>query len=771
MKNWRKKLPIPLLLISVLLIIPMIPLNLVGPIECISNDPFQIRELPVEFCPETRANNYTTNSQSYPSICQLTNETFVIAWTSTGQDGNAEGVYATVFDVTGANLTKEFRVNTYTTNAQYDPSVSRLNDTTFVVVWTSYLQDGDTYGVYGRVFDDTGRNLTNEFRVNRIATMGQLYPAVSGLTATSFVVVWANATAALGWDIAGTVMDNTGNFLGSDFLVNTYTFGWQSMPSVSRLTDSTFVVGWTSQNQDGDSYGVYGTILNNVGTKLTSEIQFNKNTTGEQNNVDVSRLTDTTFVATWHSAGQDGDGMGVFASVFDNSGNNLTNEFQANSYTTSHQQTPSVTQITEDSFIIAWESALQDPLYSSGVYARIFDGAGCNLTNEFRVNDYTNDIQGLPDTCRLSETDFVVAWASGWQDTDQYGVYFRGFSYEDAPPQSNQPSGNSYLANSVGHTIDWILTDHIGTGNYTVLKNGSTHVAWDSWDNNTNLQVPVDTNCGIGLWNYTIYFNDSKGTFGTPSLVWIELTAHPPTCNSPDNATYLAQTVNKKISWVITDVLDTSGWYRVFKNNSLYLSWSNWTIGINLNVTVDTSKVGTWKYIIQYNDSQGFLGTNGTVWITINPHPPTCNNPSNATYKLSESPVYIDWFILDEVDDWGTYRVFRNDSLYDYWSIWTTWENGQNLSIWIDSEIGTWKYVIQYNDSQNFFGINGTVWITITSDDTNGHNPIPSFNFSAVSLIFILVVAVSIALRRKHALFRKFDPSYHSFFSLASESQ
>jgi len=58
------------------------------------------------------------------------------------------GVYANVFSSTGANLTNEFRVNTYITNEQSNPSVSRLTDTTFVVAWQSTGQDGDLDGCY-----------------------------------------------------------------------------------------------------------------------------------------------------------------------------------------------------------------------------------------------------------------------------------------------------------------------------------------------------------------------------------------------------------------------------------------------------------------------------------------------------------------------------------------------------------------------------------------------------------------------------------------------
>ncbi len=36
--------------------------------------------------------------------------------------------------------------------------------------------------------------------------------------------------------------------------------------------------------------------------------------------------------------------------------------------------------------------------------------------------------------------------------------------------------------------------------------------------------VPINTNCGMSVWNYTLQFNDSAGFYGTPSSVMIVIT-------------------------------------------------------------------------------------------------------------------------------------------------------------------------------------------------------------------------------------------------------
>ncbi|MHA1261706.1 MAG: hypothetical protein ACTSSA_06340 [Candidatus Freyarchaeota archaeon] len=57
----------------------------------------------------------------------------------------------------------EERANTHTTYDQHRPSVCCFPDGSgFVVVWHSYAQDGNGYGVFAKVFNSTGGNLTGD---------------------------------------------------------------------------------------------------------------------------------------------------------------------------------------------------------------------------------------------------------------------------------------------------------------------------------------------------------------------------------------------------------------------------------------------------------------------------------------------------------------------------------------------------------------------------------------------------------------------------------
>src|SRR5512134_1671002 len=68
--------------------------------------------------PEFRINTYTTDNQQYPVVAADSDGDFVVVWTSLGQDGSIHGNFGQRYEGSGLPLGPEFRVNTYTTNAQ-----------------------------------------------------------------------------------------------------------------------------------------------------------------------------------------------------------------------------------------------------------------------------------------------------------------------------------------------------------------------------------------------------------------------------------------------------------------------------------------------------------------------------------------------------------------------------------------------------------------------------------------------------------------------------
>jgi hypothetical protein len=209
--------------------------------------------------PEFLVNTYITGHQYRPSIAADTSGNFVVVWTSSSQDGDGSGVFGQRYSSTGAPLGPEFRVNTYTTSPQTYGSVAADASGNFVAVWTSFSQDGDGSGIFGQRYSSSGAPLGPEFRVNTYTTNAQDYPSVAADATGDFVVVWVS----LGEDgsyrgVFGQRFAGTGAPVGPEFRVNTYTTSGQSQATVAADASGNFVVVWRSYGQDGSAQGVFG---------------------------------------------------------------------------------------------------------------------------------------------------------------------------------------------------------------------------------------------------------------------------------------------------------------------------------------------------------------------------------------------------------------------------------------------------------------------------------------------------------------------------------
>lgn len=110
---------------------------------------------------EFRVDSYPTGRQYRSSTAALNDGGFVVTWTSSGQDGSGSGVYAQRYNAQGEAEGGEFRVSSYTNSFQTDPSITALSDGGFMVTWSSFGQDGDSYGIYARRYNAMGESGDN----------------------------------------------------------------------------------------------------------------------------------------------------------------------------------------------------------------------------------------------------------------------------------------------------------------------------------------------------------------------------------------------------------------------------------------------------------------------------------------------------------------------------------------------------------------------------------------------------------------------------------
>ena len=377
--------------------------------------------------PEFQVNTYITNDQDFPFVATDADGNFAVVWHSRNQDGNLLGVFARFYDPSGAPLgPTDVQVNTFTPNDQAMPRVAASASGEFVVVWTSFGQDGDTGGVFARRFDATGNALGPEFPVNAYTTSLQSGAAVVMDAVGNFVVVWqgdgvgGNAVWARRYNAGGVPA-------GGEFRVNSYTSPNVGRPSVATDGGGGFIVTWQSFEQDPDgSSGIYAQRYDALGGAAGPEFRVNSHTTGPQSQPSVASDADGRFVAVWSSYGQDLSSYGIFGQRYDAAGTPLGAEFGANASVVNNQTRAQVARDPRGAFTVVWDSFSQDG-NNYGIFGRHFDAQGAPDGLDFLVNAHTTASQMRPAIAANERGDFVVAWQSDGQDGAGNGVFARRF--------------------------------------------------------------------------------------------------------------------------------------------------------------------------------------------------------------------------------------------------------------------------------------------------------------------------------------------------------
>jgi hypothetical protein len=145
---------------------------------------------------EFRVNTYTPAHQFLPSVATDAAGNFVVTWSSQWQDDDGVGVFARRYLASGAPVGDEFQVNTYTgtyaSGWQANSWVASDRAGNFIVTWESYGQDGDNLGVFAQWYDLSGARLGDETRINAQTASSQGNPVVVTAAGLGFVVAWVS---------------------------------------------------------------------------------------------------------------------------------------------------------------------------------------------------------------------------------------------------------------------------------------------------------------------------------------------------------------------------------------------------------------------------------------------------------------------------------------------------------------------------------------------------------------------------------------------------
>ncbi len=259
---------------------------------------------------EVRVNTTLTGNQQNSSVTLVQDGRWIVTWESVGQDGSGSGIYQQIYNADGSQYGGETRVNRTTADQQQAPSVTALSDPDggWLVTWQSLSQDGSSYGIYQQRYNRTGIPFGPEKLINTVTEGPQRNPSATVLSDGGWVVTWQSLDEdGSGYGIYQQRYDAEGAAVEGPARVNTVTSDDQIMPSVTALADGGWLVAWQSSYQDSvHDADIYQQRYHADGSAAGPETRINVTTDLQQYFARVTSLEDNSWVVTWTSTNNNG---------------------------------------------------------------------------------------------------------------------------------------------------------------------------------------------------------------------------------------------------------------------------------------------------------------------------------------------------------------------------------------------------------------------------------------------------------------------------------
>jgi len=304
----------------------------------------------------------TVSLQGMVNVVGIESGGYAATWSDWGSDGQYWGVYFKLFDSQGNAITGDIKANVQSVGSQYESSVTQLDNGDVLVVWSTTQTNLSVFEIFMRRYSSTGVALGTEKRVewyNDATTPGTIFdqPSVQSLAGGGYIITWQ----AYRNGIYGQVFDANDNPTTGKFAIASYDLLYRDNHSqeVAALADGGFVVTWDGREADG-TYNIYQRRYGSNGVPNGinggAAVLVNSYTAGDQTVPTVTTLDDDGFLITWTSYNQDGSQGGIYAKRFDNAGNVIGNEVQINNTVIGDQRHPDVANIGDNRVVISWTS-------------------------------------------------------------------------------------------------------------------------------------------------------------------------------------------------------------------------------------------------------------------------------------------------------------------------------------------------------------------------------------------------------------------------------
>jgi hypothetical protein len=228
------------------------------------------------------------------------------------------------------------------------------------------------------------------------------------------------------------------------------------------VNSSACVAVWNSYNQDANSGGIFGSILDLGSPQPVEEFQINQTGEGNQNQPDVAIRPDGQFAVCWRGPWLELDDENILLRVFDSNGTPVTDDILVSSFTDGDQRLPRVTALASGQYAVAWESHVYPDRSKKAVCCRVFDANGHPDSQEVLVTDQSYAARHA-DIAATGPEQFVVVWLN---DRTRNSVWARSFDLQG-------------LALSDSFQVDEISFKTLTYPRVSANHAGQFAVAWD----------------------------------------------------------------------------------------------------------------------------------------------------------------------------------------------------------------------------------------------------------------------------------------------------
>ncbi len=389
---------------------------------------------------EVRANTYTYNRQTEPSMAADSSGNLLVVWGSRRQELGTYGVFGQLLDPLGRRIGSEFHINTTVEGMQSDPAVAFDNNDNGWIVWDSNHHNGSQRAIMARQFhtNSAGRMVpkTAELVIRQDNSRCPSKPALAINQNNEILVTWQSDESGRQTAMACLVTES-GTVKGQPFELGEKNGGRESHPSITALSSGDFAAVWARTNVNGVPEHVIARIVDRDRGPVNGE--WIVNTSDGKMHIEPSIGADGNdrFAVTWMT--REDTSYSVSYRIFDGTGKSLSqqqtaaegSEWKSGATVAMHPDGDFAVFYNVDKPEQSKEDSIQKPSHRTipaEIRARKFNATGRPLGESFRVNRFNKGRQALTVAASGNQgiwsrqDQLALAWAGNTGQDDHRGI-------------------------------------------------------------------------------------------------------------------------------------------------------------------------------------------------------------------------------------------------------------------------------------------------------------------------------------------------------------